>query len=200
MQCSPWPAVAGQIEPVGQDATLFLANSTLQFGNVSAVISSNIHGRLFGGVAVGEGLTFIPDGTDVSGIGSHSAALSSAIAVVFGMLVFVMQPGFALLESGSARAQSVLIVAAKNTFDACIVGVVWFLLGYGLAFGSGDVGGLIGTDQFALSNARSDESLELPGIFHRLNFFIQYQFVANAVTVISGKCACLWQQPLERAD
>jgi len=174
-----------KLAPAGLDATLFLANSTLQFGNSTAVISNNIHGRLVGDVDSAAGLAFIPDNGDESN--DHiGAALSSAVGILFGMLVFVMQPGFALLESGSARAQSVLIVAAKNTFDACIVAVVWFFVGYGLAFGDTDVGGLLGTDQFALTNIKADASLERPGVFHRLNFFIQFQFAANAVTVISG--------------
>ncbi len=185
MICDPWPAVAVPASPIGIAATLFLANSSLHFGNTTAVIANNIHGTLVGDTESGAALAFVPEGG--SNRLSDQEALSSAIGILFGVLVFVMQPGFALLESGSARAQSVLIVAAKNTFDACIVGIVWFLLGYGLAFGDGDIGGVFGTDQFALSNVRANDSLERPGVFHRLNFFIQFQFAANAITVISGK-------------
>jgi hypothetical protein len=173
----------------GIAATLLVTNTSIVFGNSSALIASNIHGRLAPEIR-GEGLRFFPSGAIEADAG-NSEALSSAIGVVVGILVFAMQPGFALLESGSSRAQSVLIVAAKNTFDACIVAIVWFFLGYGLAFGDSSFAGMLGTDQFSLANVKADTSLEQPGVFHRLHFFLQFQFAANAVTVVSGTCIYL---------
>merc|ERR1719446_1418189 len=75
-----------------------------------------------------------------------------------GLLCWFLQGGFALLEAGAVRAKNAKNIALKNTMDACIGGVVYYLFGYGLAYGGpGDgtgnefAGGKDGAYAFMLS-------------------------------------------------
>ena len=59
-------------------------------------------------------------------------------------LVFLMQAGFAFLEAGCVREKSVQNILIKNVLDICACTIVWWLVGYGFAYGtsSGDfIGG-----------------------------------------------------------
>ena len=88
-----------------------------------------------------------------------------------GVLVFFMQAGFALLESGSVRAKNAVNVMMKNYTDMCIGGLAFYLVGFGLMMGTNH-SGFVGTDHFmpvALSNM--DWAL----------MFFQMMFAATAV-------------------
>jgi Amt family ammonium transporter len=52
-----------------------------------------------------------------------------------GFLVFFMQTGFAALEVGSVRSIGAINVLLKNMVDNCIGSLIWWLVGYGIAFG-----------------------------------------------------------------
>lgn len=73
--------------------------------------------------------------------------------LIAGTIVFFMQTGFALLESGSVRYKNYQNILLKNCMDACIGGLVWWAWGYGFAFGNGSASdpannGFIGNDYF----------------------------------------------------
>ena len=59
-----------------------------------------------------------------------------------------MQAGFAMLEVGSVRSKSAGSILLKNVFDTAVGSIVWWLLGYGFAYGTSH-NGFIGTDEFA---------------------------------------------------
>ena len=67
-----------------------------------------------------------------------------------GVLVFFMQSGFALLESGTVRYKNFQNVMFKNVIDACIGGLVWWAWGFAFAYGdtSEEKGGFIGDHYF----------------------------------------------------
>jgi ammonium transporter, Amt family len=89
-------------------------------------------------------------------------------------LVFVMQAGFAMLCAGSVRARNTLNILLKNLVDACVAGICFYLVGYGLAFGGKDPrNGLIGNWDFALSE--SESMSPVPGY---ANFMFQWVRVA----------------------
>ncbi|NKI19041.1 ammonium transporter [Spongiibacter sp. KMU-166] len=94
-------------------------------------------------------------------------------------LVFFMQAGFALLESGMSRSKNALNVVMKNYMDVCLGTLVFWLLGYGLMFGS-NPSGFIGTDLFLIND--SD-----PNTYGVLLF--QTMFAATVVTIASGAMA-----------
>ncbi len=74
-------------------------------------------------------------------------AASTVWVVVTAVLVIFMQAGFAFLEAGLTRMKNVGHVAAKNVLIFAIACVVYYLVGFGIAFGDGG-GGLVGGSGF----------------------------------------------------
>lgn len=99
--------------------------------------------------------------------------------LIAGCLVFLMQAGFALLESGMARAKNAVNVMMKNYMDLCAGSVLFWLIGYGLMFGS-NTSGFYGANLFALSNMADWQYTTL---------FFQTMFAATAATIVSGAVA-----------
>jgi len=98
-----------------------------------------------------------------------------------GFLVMFMQPGFALLEAGFARAKNVANVMMKNLMDFAIGSLAFFAIGFALMMGS-DMHGLIGTDGwFLVGNAYDVSTIEL--------WFFELVFAATAATIVSGAIA-----------
>ena len=95
-------------------------------------------------------------------------------------LVFFMQAGFAMVETGFTRAKNAGNIIMKNLMDFCIGTMVFALLGFGLMFGE-DIGGFIGVPTFDLfTNYQS---------FDWSNFVFNLVFCATAATIVSGAMA-----------
>jgi Amt family ammonium transporter len=77
-------------------------------------------------------------------------AASTIWVVIAAVLVMFMQAGFAFLEAGLTRMKNVGHIAAKNVLVLALASVVYYLVGYGLAFGDGG-NGLVGGSGFAPS-------------------------------------------------
>jgi Amt family ammonium transporter len=75
-------------------------------------------------------------------------AVDSLWTLMGAVFVFFMQAGFALLESGSVRKKNGHNILVKNLLDACIGSIIYWLLGYGFAFGV-EEDGFIGNKLFA---------------------------------------------------
>lgn len=60
------------------------------------------------------------------------------------ILVYFMQPGFAMVETGLTCAKNAGNIVMKNFMDFALGTVVFWFLGFGLMFGT-DIGGIIGT-------------------------------------------------------
>lgn len=99
--------------------------------------------------------------------------------VLCGVLVFIMQAGFALIESGSVRSKNTVNVLMKNYIDTCVGGLVFWLIGFGLMFGTNTTGWM-GTDHFAAIGLGNDQ-------WHYL--FFQIMFAATSATIVSGAMA-----------
>ena len=100
-------------------------------------------------------------------------------------LVFFMQAGFAMCEAGFTRAKNTGNILMKNLMDFCIGTPCFWLLGFGLMFGS--AGALIGGfDPFV----QGDYSAILPeGVPFFAFFIFQTVFCATAATIVSGAMA-----------
>lgn len=99
---------------------------------------------------------------------------------VAAFLVFFMQAGFAMVESGFTRAKNSCNIMMKNLMDFSVGTVMWFLVGFGLMFGAG--GAFFGGSHFAASDF-SDSSLNW-------TFWIfQCVFAGTAATIVSGAMA-----------
>lgn len=86
--------------------------------------------------------------TNTANIQEIRLSLDSVWVVVGGILVFLMQAGFAMVESGSVRSKNTVNVLMKNYMDACLGGLIFWLVGFGLMFGM-NASGWIGTSHFA---------------------------------------------------
>ena len=113
--------------------------------------------------------------------------LSAVSGEVFGVwfligaaLVFWMQAGFAMVETGFTRAKNSGNILMKNLMDFCIGTVVFVLIGFGLFLGE-DMAGLIGKPGFDIFT--SYES------FDWSNFVFNLVFCATTATIVSGAMA-----------
>jgi Amt family ammonium transporter len=77
-------------------------------------------------------------------------ATSTVWVVIAAVLVMFMQAGFAFLEAGLTRMKNVGHIAAKNVLILAIASIVYYLVGYGIAFGDGG-NGLVGGSGFVPS-------------------------------------------------
>jgi Amt family ammonium transporter len=67
-------------------------------------------------------------------------ATSTVWVVIAAVLVMFMQAGFAFLEAGLTRMKNVGHIAAKNVLILALASLVYFVVGYGIAFGDGGHG------------------------------------------------------------
>ena len=98
-------------------------------------------------------------------------------------LVLLMQAGFALLETGLTRSKNAVNIIMKNFMDVSAGSLVFFLVGFGLMFGT-SAGGWIGTDSFMLMGV-GDQDPAWTFAF----FVFQAVFAATAATIVSGAVA-----------
>ncbi|MCH8217333.1 MAG: ammonium transporter [Planctomycetes bacterium] len=97
-------------------------------------------------------------------------------------LVFFMQAGFAMLESGFTRAKNAVNILMKNLMDFSVGTLTFALLGFGLMFGKS--GGWFGTTHFMLSDM--GEGVES---WNWTFLMFQTVFAATAATIVSGAMA-----------
>lgn len=101
--------------------------------------------------------------------------------LVSGFLVFFMQAGFAMVETGFCRAKNATNLLSKNLIDFVVASLVLFAVGYGFLKGK-DVAGFIGTGNWFLHGDSYDV-----GVY--LDFFWQLVFCGTAATIVSGAVA-----------
>ena len=97
------------------------------------------------------------------------------------ILVFFMQGGFAMVETGFTRAKNAGNIIMKNLMDFCIGTIVFFVLGYGLMNSENYFFGLIGRPEYQMFTDFAN--------FDWSNFFFQLVFCATAATIVSGSMA-----------
>jgi Amt family ammonium transporter len=110
-------------------------------------------------------------------------ALNTLLFLVSGFLVMLMAAGFCMLESGMVTSKSVSTIAAKNIGLYSIAGLMFWVIGYNVAYGIPE-GGYIGSftpwsDASAIDTGYSDGS----------DWFFQMVFCATTVSIVSGTLA-----------
>lgn len=134
------------------------------------------------GAGAERSLLQVTDGTE------FAAQLEEELTVLWvlicAILVFFMQCGFALLESGAIRQKNTKNILLKNSIDACLSTLAWWAVGNAFA-SSGKCGknGFIGHSNFFSSNANSDQ-----GTYWAFWLF-SWAFSATASTIVSGAVA-----------
>lgn len=107
-------------------------------------------------------------------------SLDTVWMLLAAMLVFFMQPGFALVEAGFTRTKNTANILMKNLLDFMLGSLLFWAIGFGIMFGTGDFIGM-------------------PHLFN-LNFYqfqlpvegfliFQTVFCATAATIVSGAMA-----------
>ena len=111
-----------------------------------------------------------------------SLSVDTVWMLLAAMLVFFMQPGFALCEAGFTRSKNTANILFKNFVDFMFGSILFWLLGFGFMFGSGGEG-FIGMPHFGdISFYESDLPVEGFLVF-------QTVFCATAATIVSGAMA-----------
>jgi ammonium transporter, Amt family len=108
---------------------------------------------------------------------------NTLLFLICGFLVMFMAAGFAMLESGMVTSKSVSVICAKNIGLFSIAGIMFWLVGYNLAYGIPE-GGYIGSfipwsDSSAIDTGYSDGS----------DWYFQMVFCATTVSIVSGAMA-----------
>jgi Amt family ammonium transporter len=108
-----------------------------------------------------------------------NAAMDLMWVLIAGSLVFFMQAGFTLVETGFTRSKNTGNIIMKNLMDFCIGSLAFWAVGYSLMYGD-SIGGLIGdVSQYSFFDSLPD--------MHSL--FFQTVFAATAATIVSGAIA-----------
>ena len=105
-------------------------------------------------------------------------------------LVFWMQAGFAMVETGFTRAKNAGNIIMKNLMDFCIGTVVFSLLGYTLMMGEDTLFGLIGIPNMDLwGNFKAFIESPAEGFTNASYFVFNLVFCATTATIVSGAMA-----------
>ena len=128
---------------------------------------------------------------NMSSSGMADTTVSTEVGFIFntllflicGFLVMFMAAGFAMLESGMVTSKSVSVICAKNIGLFSIAGIMFWMVGYNLAYGIPE-GGYIGklapwSDASAVDTGYSDGS----------DWYFQMVFCATTVSIVSGAMA-----------
>ena len=122
--------------------------------------------------------------TDTEAINEIVTGLNTVWMLLAAMLVFFMQPGFALVEAGFIRTKNTANVLMKNLIDFMFGSILFWFIGFGLMFG---VGGFVGTPHFFnldIMDKVIDNGLPIEGFL-----IFQTVFCATAATIVSGAMA-----------
>lgn len=105
-------------------------------------------------------------------------ALDSVWLLLCAFLVMVMQGGFCLFEAGLVRSKNNINVAFKNLSDFAITAVVYWMIGFGIMYGS-SVAGLFGSSDFFFDTSNDNGAW----------FLFQLMFCGATATIVGGALA-----------
>lgn len=133
------------------------------------------------------------------GIASQKIALDTLWVMIAAFLVFFMNLGFALVESGFCRAKNTVNILFKNFVVFAVASIAFLVLGFGLMFGDGNP--IFGTSGLFFARGADNSpamASAYQGVYGALNwtgvpfwakFFFQLVFAGTAATIVSGAVA-----------
>jgi Amt family ammonium transporter len=111
-------------------------------------------------------------------------ALDNVWVLIAAALVFFMQAGFAMVETGFTRAKNAGNIIMKNLMDFSVGSLMYWLLGFGLMYGA-DAGGFIGIP----TGPMISPDMVSEGLQPFTDLIFQTVFCATAATIVSGAMA-----------
>jgi len=113
-------------------------------------------------------------------IAEANASIDMFFVLTMGIVCFLMQAGFGLLEAGSIRAKNATSIMLKNMMDASVAAIAYYLFGYSVAYGV-DGNGFIGGGSLLALNDIGDVDY--------IYWFFNYVFAGTTATIVSGAVA-----------
>lgn len=117
-------------------------------------------------------------------IAELSTGLNTVWMLLAAMLVFFMQPGFALVEAGFTRSKNTANILMKNLVDFMVGSILFWFIGFGLMFGIGDVFGTPHLFDLDAMDNIIQNGLPIEGFL-----IFQTVFCATSATIVSGAMA-----------
>lgn len=136
---------------------------------------------------------------DAETLNTVKVGLDTVWVLLTGALVFFMNLGFALVESGFARAKNTVNILSKNFIVFAVSALAFYVVGFDLMFGNGS--GFIGAVGHMFVSGPDNSPLTgdaYQGLYSSLNwtgvplwakFFFQLAFAGTAATIVSGAVA-----------
>ncbi|MDO5571340.1 MAG: ammonium transporter [Bacteroidales bacterium] len=115
-------------------------------------------------------------------ITSLTVSIDTVWVLLGSMLVFIMQAGFAMVESGFARTKNTANILMKNLLDFSVGSILFWAVGFGIMFGASHWGLVGSIDLFGLAGWNG----EIPGTAFLV---FQTMFSATSATIVSGAVA-----------
>ena len=110
---------------------------------------------------------------------SNAEALDMVWTLIAAFLVFFMQAGFAMVETGFTRSKNAVNIMMKNLVDFSFGALGYWAVGFALMFGAGNA--FFGSEGFFLNNVTEP--------FQYAYWIFQAVFAATAATIVSGAVA-----------
>lgn len=136
---------------------------------------------------------------ELSDVENLQVSLDTLWVLIAGALVFFMNAGFGMLETGFCRQKNAVNILAKNLVVFALSTIAYWFIGWGLMFGDGNA--FFGTQGvFFLSGADNSPATgdAYEGVYSAINwtgvplaakFFFQLVFAGTAATIVSGAVA-----------
>lgn len=112
-------------------------------------------------------------------------AIDTLWVLLGGILVFWMQAGFAMVETGFTRSKNAGNIIMKNLMDFALGSLIYWIVGFGIMFGK-DAVGIIGIPGFFADGTAENAA---DSINNYAFLFFQTVFCATAATIVSGAMA-----------
>lgn len=131
--------------------------------------------------------------------GTMQIALDTLWVLVTAFLVFFMNLGFGMVESGLCRAKNTVNILAKNFIVFAISTLAYWVIGFGLMYGNGN--GFIGLQGLLFASGADNSpatgdaysgaysAISWTGVPFWAKFFFQLVFCGTAATIVSGAVA-----------
>ena len=148
-------------------------------GNVDNLEAEGEKVKVYEGTAYEAEMVKVPEGKYMA---------DTLWVLVAAFLVFFMQAGFAMVESGFTRAKNAVNILMKNLMDFSMGSIAYWAIGFAIMFGAGNA--FMGTSGwFVPSDSGVFSSLEWSSVPTHAAWLFQLVFAATAATIVSGAMA-----------